>query len=332
MQPFEQLEHDFGEWSGFEPGQMVACASGTAALHLALEALDLPFGEVLVPEFTMIACARAVTMAGLQPVFVDCGDDLNLNLELFHSSISLQTVAAMPVHVYGRRCNMEEVTRLARKYRFVVIEDLAEAHGVVPHADSAAAAWSFYRNKIIAGEEGGMIAFRKREHANKARELRSLGFSSSHDFLHVPRGINARMSNVHAELILQSLKDAKENLERRALIEHWYDERIPSRCRMPKRDVCWVYDVRIENADTGRIVDRLNSSGISARLGFKPMSMQPEYKRNYKNLKAYRASWQIIYLPVNPSMSKEDVGQVCSNLLRVVYLQQHPHLKSTASI
>ncbi len=335
MQPFEQLEHEFEEWTG-NPNT-VACSSGTSALHLALEALELPYGEVIVPEFTMIACARAVTMAGLQPVFVDCTDSLLMDLELLHAAVNRDTVAVMPVHIYGRRCNMDEITRLSHKHRFAVIEDLAEAHGVMPHADSAAACWSFYSNKIIAGEEGGMVAFRKQEHADKARQLRSLGFTSSHNFLHVPRGVNARMSDANAGLILKSLRNVKQNLAKRAQVEELYNQQIPRRWQMPERDVCWVYDVRLRGIDASDVVQKLNQMGFAARLGFKPMSMQPEYRGPYKHLEAYKASKEVLYLPVKPAMPKDidaqhtHAVQMCSNLRRIVRLQGRPHLLPVTS-
>lgn len=83
MESYEKLEIVFSEFNQLDPKGMVACSSGTAALHLALEALELPReSDVIVPDFTMIACARSVSMAGLEPVFVDCEDKLLIDLAI----------------------------------------------------------------------------------------------------------------------------------------------------------------------------------------------------------------------------------------------------------
>lgn len=80
LEPYQLLERRWAEFNGLDPAGMVACSSGTAALHLALEAL--PVERVFLPDLTMVACARAVVMAGLEPVFVDCDERLLMDLDL----------------------------------------------------------------------------------------------------------------------------------------------------------------------------------------------------------------------------------------------------------
>ena len=306
MQAFEKLEQEWGKWA--QVSNVVACSSGTSALHLALEAFRFPLGsEVIVPEFTMIACARAVTLAGLVPVFVDCGDDLLINPDLIEEKITNKTVAIMPVHVYGRRCNMEAISEFTyHPYGLEVFEDLAEGHGIPKHKCSSAACWSFYQNKIVAGEEGGAIAFRYSAYADYARELRSVGFTKDHNFLHHPRGFNARLSNANSELILKSLRVANQNIWKRKEVESWYMS-LDDWQTGGWRDAVWVYDVRIPNVDIEAVVRKCNEQGVAARCGFKPMSMQPEYREDFwEHLNAYRLSQEILYLPVYPDMTQED--------------------------
>ena len=155
---FEQLEEKWGEFIG-NPN-VVVCSSGTSALHLALEtlrAVDLKtFWEcrdVIVPDFTMIACARAVTLSGARPIFVDCQrENLLIDVDKMKKAITPGSII-MPAHVYGRRCNMPFISSMAAEHSCKVVEDMAEIHGVDPSPFSDAACWSFYRNKIIAGEE-----------------------------------------------------------------------------------------------------------------------------------------------------------------------------------
>jgi len=319
VEAYERLEREFGQWIG-NPNT-VACSSGTAALHLALESLKLPPGSrVAVPEFTMVACARAVTLAGFTPWFVDCREDLLMDPELLQRA-PRQVKAVMPVHVYGRRCSMDRIHKVAQDRKWAVVEDLAEAHGVQPHPQTDAACWSFYKNKIVAGEEGGMIAFRDPHAACRARKLRSLGFTDAHDFLHIPRGHNYRLANCLALLVLESLLRVDENLVRRRCLTYLYDSLIPEAWRMPPRDVDWVYDLRIPGMTTDqqdRIVYSLNAAGVAARHAFKPMSHQREFRGYWHHLVATRMAREVIYLPVDPHLTEEDVRRAVDLLLAAV--------------
>lgn len=266
MEPYLQLEQSFGEWAGVR--NVVACSSGTAALHLALEALDLPRpSRVAVPDFCMVAVARAVRLAGHEPVFVDVGEDCLLDVDMVPD-----VECTVLVHTYGRRCRYV--------HRGFVVEDLAEAHGIRPWHSSDAACWSFYRNKVIAGEEGGAVSFASHAAASRARQLRCLGFTEAHDFEHVPRGHNYRLANCLAELVLRSMDRYAANLASRLAAENLYDELIPERWRMPARRVPWVYDVRLRGMSRDQqndLVAKLKANGVAARHGFKPLRLQAEF-------------------------------------------------------
>ena len=284
-------------------------ASGTSALHIACEVLAqlngmTPSGqhEMIIPEFTMVACPRAAAMAGFVPTFRDCHDNLLMKQE------DPKGTPVMVVHVYGRK---DDTTRYQMS-QDLVIEDLAEAHGINPHPNSFAGCWSFYKNKQIHGEEGGMIAFKDKEAAALARQLRSLGFDSNHNYMHVPRGINARMSNLLAEPILHSLSIINQVNEIRATQSVKYDALLPAAWRMPARDVHWVHDIRIPGLTSDPqdyIVKECRRRGLEARHGFKPMSSQPEFhggvRQNFLN--AFRLSQEVIYLPLGESLSLRDI-------------------------
>jgi dTDP-4-amino-4,6-dideoxygalactose transaminase len=187
---------------------------------------------------------------------------------------------------------------------------LAEAHGVAPHPDTEAACWSFYRNKIVCGEEGGAASF-NRDVANLAalaRRLRCHGFTEEHDFWHSPGGHNYRLANSLAAIIIDSLRSSRPRLEARRRAEAAYDRLCPDAWRMPPRDAPWVYDLRVPGmtrARQDRVVRSLNEAGVGARHGFKPLSQQPEYRplRRGTGPVADRASGEVIYLPINPGGS-----------------------------
>jgi perosamine synthetase len=323
MRPHEQLEQELGDWAGYPAENVVVCSSGTAALHLALEAFRLPPGsEVLVPDFTMIACPRAVSLAGLTPVFVDCGryDDLLMDWFLAGTAITENTRAVMPVHVYGRRSGVP--ADAFRRYGLRIVEDLAEAHGVKPHPDTDAACWSFYRNKIVCGEEGGAVAFKDVYHADVARMLRNLGFTEAHDFTHRPRGMNYRLADSLASLVLSSLERFDANLAWRRDAEAVYDAECPDGWRMPPRDVPWIFDLKIPmtRVTQGRVVTALKKEGVEARHGFVPMSEQEEYRscRVVGDGNAARLSPQIIYLPLTSGLTWSDARKAFDIVREVV--------------
>ncbi len=321
MESYERLEKNFGEWQGCNNPNTVACSSGTAALHLAIEALGLPLGsEIAIPDYTMVACARAVTLAGMVPVFVDCLNALLMDVSLL-SAYCGNVKTVMAVHIYGRRCDMRTIHKFASGVGIPVIEDMAEIHGLAPHPKTAAACWSFYRNKQIHGEEGGMVTFKDPTHAAKARCLRSLGFTPEHDFNHVPRGHNYRLANCLAELIDDSLDQVEINLVKRRHIEGWYNRYLRDYLKMPSRDSVWVYDVRINSKLVPKVIARLNQEGIAARHGFRPMSTQEEYKNCrlvQRNNVARSISQEIMYLPVNENMTEVEVKRICETFIALL--------------
>ena len=314
--PYELLEEELVAWTGMD--HMVACSSGTAALHLALESLELPpCSEVIVPDFTMVAVPRAVRMAGLEPVFVDCDESLNLNVNQADGAVTEKTKAILAVHTYGRRCDMDRIHAIAAAHALYVIEDMAELHGVSPDPNTDLACWSFYRNKVVHGEEGGAVGTWRSSRARVMRELRSLGFNDKHDYFHRPRGHNYRLANSLASLIRASLGHVQDSLKLRRMRESWYDEFCPPQWKMPARDSVWVYDLRIPGlkwCDQEKLVALLNKQGIAARQGFKPMSMQKEFEQCKVFGSVRRASNETLYLPTDPGVG---YNQVATTMLMV---------------
>jgi perosamine synthetase len=295
-----RLEAEWATSNSTEKDCMVACSSGTAALHLAFEALQLRRGgEVLMCDFNMVACPRAAVMAGLQPRFVDCRSDLCIDVDKLEAALTDDTVAILATHIYGRRCNMDRIHDMVSGRSIAVVEDLAEAHGVRPHEYTDAACWSFYRNKIVAGEEGGAVAFYSPREADLARQLRCLGFTDKHDYDHVPRGHNYRLADCLAQKVRTSLASYLDNAKWREKCVQAYIAATPFYWLMGPRSANWVYDFRIPGLlNIDEVVSELQKV-IPARHGFKPMSTQREFI-NLRHVRenAYLASREVIYLPL----------------------------------
>ncbi|GAA2977868.1 DegT/DnrJ/EryC1/StrS family aminotransferase [Streptomyces fulvorobeus] len=309
----KKFETAFAAYNGSTHG--VACSSGTTALTLALRALGVgPGDEVIVPEFTMIASAWAVSYTGATPVFVDCGDDLNIDVSHIEEKITPRTKAIMPVHVYGRRCDMDPIMDLAHQYGLRVVEDSAEAHGVRPVADIAC--FSLFANKIITAGEGGICLTDDPYLAEQMAHLRAMAFTKDHSFLHKKLAYNFRMTSMQAAVALAQTEQLDSILATRREIERRYDEGlsgIDGITLMPPRDVLWMYDLRAERRD--ELMDFLRDEGVETRLFFKPMSRQPGYLDPvWPSLNASRFSEDGFYLPTHTGLTEDDqefiVGKV----------------------
>lgn len=308
-----RFEEAFARYNGVAHG--VACSSGTAALTLALRALNVgPGDEVIVPEFTMIASAWAVTYTGATPVFVDCGDDLNIDVTKIEAAITPRTRVIMPVHVYGRRCDMDQIMELAYQYNLRVVEDSAEAHGVKPVGDIAC--FSLFANKIITSGEGGVCLTDDPVLAGQLAHLRAMAFTSDHSFLHKKLAYNYRMTAMQAAVALAQTERLDDILARRAQIEKRYDDALrgtPGLTLMPPRDVLWMYDVRAERREELRA--HLADRGIETRLFFKPMSRQPGYlDERWPALNATRFSEDGLYLPTYTSLTDTDIDVIAAEV------------------
>lgn len=272
---YKTFEKEFAKY--VKQKHAVSCNSGTSALHLGLLALGIGKGdEVIVPDFTMAACGFAVSYTGAKPVFVDCDDTLNIDVSLIEKAITKRTKAIMPVHIYGRLCNMKEIIRIAKKHKLKVIEDASEAHGAVFNSKADITCFSLYKNKIIHAEEGGVCTTNSKKYADKINYFKNMAFGKRHDYFHLHIGFNYRMPDSQAKLALQSLKNVNRELARRRAYEAIYSHIFKG---LGKRDVVWVFDY------IGRPAE-----GFNTRPFFKPLSSMPMWGGKCKSPKALHYS------------------------------------------
>ena len=289
-----EFETAWANRNGYKYG--VACNSGTNALFLALKSLGIGKGdEVILPEFTMIATAWAVTYTGAKPVFVDCKDDLTIDIDKI--VITKKTKAIIPVPIYGRE--YEKFTAPVP-----IVEDMAEAHGLQPHGKIAC--YSFYKNKIIETQEGGMCLTNSKKLADEMRLLANMYFDKKRTLIHPKIGYNFRMTPMQAQYGLKQVLCFDKILKRRKQIEMWYDEVVPEEMKMPPRDVLWMYDIQTDRQEELKRYLK----DYEVRYFFKPMSMQPMYLGEYKHLKAYKWSKKGLYLPTYPKITKKEIQKI----------------------
>jgi len=298
----------------------IAVSSGTAALHLAIRALNLgPGDEVILPSFTFIAVANALVYERATPIFVDIDPvTLNITAACVEAAITPRTRAIVIVHTFGIPAEMDALLALAQLHNLLVIEDACEAIGATYNHQLAGtfghiSVFAFYPNKQITTGEGGMILTRDAPLARRVRALRNQGRYPSSDWLqHTEIGYNYRISELACALGIVQLRRLPEILTQRAEVAQRYDTLLAGigeiECPplyLPNRTNSWfVYVIRVADhlpancRDT--IVEALQSSGIGCARYFAPIHRQPAY--------AHHTSAQAARLPVTESIGQRTIA------------------------
>jgi perosamine synthetase len=314
----------------------VACSSGTTALHLVLATLGLgPGDEVIIPTFTMIATANVVSWTGATPVLVDAEPQTwNMDPSAVEAKITDRTKAIIVVHTYGHPADMTALTESARRHRLVVVEDAAEAHGAQYQGRpvgslGAAAAFSFYGNKIVTTGEGGMVTTNDEALGRLARRLRDHAFSEERHFWHEYLGFSYRMTNLQAAVGLAQTERLDDLIRTRRVNRSRYEERLRAvrglRLPLERPDVnnaFWMYGIVVED-DFGCTRDELREhlarEGIETRTFFVPIHLQPVYYRAYRG-QAYPVAEALcrkgMYLPSGGMLSDAEIDTVAEAIVR----------------
>lgn len=314
-----RFEEDFARYLGV--GFATTTTNGTAALHLAIAALNIgPGDEVIVPDLTIISCALAVVYTGATPVFVDVEAATGtIDPKKIEAKITKRTKAIMVVHLYGHPADMDPIMVIARKYRIPVIEDAAEAHGAQYKGKKCGsigdvACFSFYANKIVTTGEGGMLVTNNKQLYEKAKLLKNLAHSPKRRFWHVSIGFNYRMTNLQAALGVAQLEKIDEYIRKKQWMAEEYNKRlgdIPS-LELPRqmpwaKSVWWMYAVRAKDKKTVR--QRLFEKGVDTRDFFYPLHRQPVLTRYASG--SYPVSDDLsrrgFYLPSGLAISKKQI-------------------------
>lgn len=270
----------------------VAVCNGTAALEDAVLALNLKKGsEVILPDFTIISCVQAIVKAGLIPVPVDCRPDTwNIDVEKIEERITNKTKAIMVVHIYGLPVDMQPVYDLANKYRLIIIEDAAEAHGLTYNGRQCGglgdiSIFSFFPNKHITSGEGGMVITDNEDYFKRAMDIRNLFFDSERKYIHSEFGSNFRMTNIQAAIGLAQLEKIEQTVIKKREIGRIYQEafcglrdlQLPVDRLSYAENIYWVFGMVTKDpslsADT--VMQKLSEKGIATRHFFYPIHKQP---------------------------------------------------------
>ncbi len=315
----------------------VSVSNGTAALQLAVSALDLPpRGEVILPSFTIVSCLEAVLRNGLRPVLVDCDPwTYCMDIDEVKRTITAETVAIMAVHIYGHPVNMGRLLALAEEHGLRVIEDAAEAHGAECFLEEEwqrcgsfgdVSTFSFYANKNICCGEGGMVLTNDDDIATRLRQRRNLCFGEKERFRHEDRGWNFRMTNLQAAIGCAQLEQIDSFVERKRSVAALYNEGLAGLpLRLPHveqwaRSSVWMYGIVVGKTvpfDASEVASRMQSHDIQTRPFFRGMHEQPVYRRMglFHNGAFPNTEWisrRGLYLPSGQAITDSQISYVIS--------------------
>jgi len=323
----KKLERNFANFLGVR--HAFGVSSGTAALHLALRALNIRAEDEILPVFVDITSLS----------------DFNMSCDDLEKRITRRTKAIMVVHYGGYLADMERIKRIAKKHDLFVIEDAAHAIGAKFRSKMAGGigdigCFSFFSNKNMATGEGGMIVTNNGKFAEKIRLLRSHGMTSmtwdrhkghAHSYDVTELGYNYRMTEINAALGIEQLRKLKSsNRKRRALIKTYVENLKETKgLSIPfltySRDSAFHLFPILLDKDVHRekFMNFLKRERIQTSIHYPPIHKFSYYQ---KNLRASRNRLPLteyvgrreVTLPLHPLLKKEDILFVCDRIKRIL--------------
>lgn len=312
----------------------LAVTNGTAALHLALLAIDIqPNDLVIVPALTYVATANAVRYCGAIPIICDVDPKTwCLNPESVERAVDEcggNIKAIIAVHLYGVPCDMFALRDICNKHGLLLIEDAAQALGAEYHnrrvgSLSDIAAFSLFANKIITTGEGGMITAHSSVYMMRANYLRGQCQDRAGQYFHSEVGYNYRMTNIQAAIGLAQLEQIYQLIAGRERVRRYYDEAFDGVFETQSYPsdtfpICWMYSVLVpEGVSRDGVIQQLEKDGIETRPIFTPLDQLPMYLSSTPCPLADRIARRGINLPTHPDVTKDDIAYVVEHVRSAV--------------
>jgi dTDP-4-amino-4,6-dideoxygalactose transaminase len=325
----EEFEREFADYCGV--AEAVGTDSGLSALELALRAARIgPGDEVITQANTFIATVGAILAVGARPVLVDCDAEGVIDSEAVAAAITPRTKAIMPVHLFGRICDIDAIDAIARKAGVMVIEDACQAHGAVWRGRRAgsfgiSAAFSFYPAKNLgAYGDGGILVTQSAEIAARARSLRNYGQRTKYEHVDLP--LNRRLDTLQAAVLRVKLPHLDEWNTRRAYLADAYREHLEGLpIGLPAapdagRHVYHLFVITADDRDALR--QDLAEQGIETGIHYPiPVHRQPVMQGLLTNgessfPQAEQLAARSLSLPMYPELPLEHVERVADAIRR----------------
>jgi perosamine synthetase len=337
--PFvKRFEDEMADYVGRK--YATTCSSGTAALDIAVSALNLKKeDEVIMPSSTIISCAQALTNKGIKPVLVDSNlKTFNMNVEEIEKKITPKTKAIMMVHIFGLTVDIDPILKIAKQYNLKVIEDAAQAIGQTYKNKQCGSfgdisIFSFYPNKHITTGEGGMVLCDDEVLDERAKSFRNLCFGEDR-FIHHEIGYNYRMTNMQAALGVAQLEQIETIVKKKRWVGDIYNEHLKGikAINLPivKTDYCqniyWVYAITLKDdcqKTAKEIMQKLGDLKIGTRPFFYPMHKQPVFNKmglflDDKLPNSERLYQKGFYVPSGLGLTEAEIIEVSNTLNEIL--------------
>ncbi len=348
----QKFEKKFASFIGAK--HAIACSSGTASLHLALKAINVAKGDlVIVPDLTFIASINAIKYVNADPILIDA-DFSNWQIDLkalqefldnkcfvknkkcIHKETGKKISAIIVVHILGYANNLDKIKKLSKEFMLPIIEDAAEALGTKYNKKlvgtiGAIGCFSFNGNKLITTGSGGMVVTNNQKYANIMRHLSQQAKLKGDDYLHSEIGFNYRMSNIQASLGIAQLLDIKSRITKKKKIFSVYKKAFSCKSFLflpteisKANSSYWLTTVRINKKIIKKeikvIIEELSHAGIETRRLWQPMHLSKPHKSSIyvgdKNSeKIYNSS---ISLPSSVGLTTRQQEKVIKVFLKTI--------------
>jgi perosamine synthetase len=315
-----RFEKDFSE--DVEGCEAIAVNSGTSALHLMLLGAGIGTGdEIIVPSFSFAATANAVSLTGATPIFADIELDYYcIDVENLEKLITPKTKGIMVVHLFGHPANMRRVQQIADKYKILVFEDAAQAHGasindVKVGTFGLAAAFSFYATKNVTSGEGGMVTTADPALARRVKLLRNQGMEKR--YMNEIVGLNNRLSDLHAAIGVAHLKKLSRNTKQRIKNAEYYNKHLKY-VILPKVmtgavHVYHQYTIRVVNRE--EVTTALTQSGIEFGIYYPtPIHQLESFKSSQVLPNTSLMAEHCLSIPIHPRLKRRELRVIVETI------------------
>ncbi len=316
----------------------VSVANGTCGLHLAVKAMDLKDGdEVITTPFSFVASSNCLLYENVKPVFVDIEEEtFNIDSKKIERAITKKTKGILVVHIFGQSAQMDEIIRIADKYKLKIIEDSCESLGAAFKGKSTGTmgnigVFAFYPNKQMTTGEGGMIVTDNHDIYNLCKSLRNQGRMVNDKWLkHNYLGYNYRLTEMQAILGISQLKKLNWMIDQKRKIVELYNQHLSNTegVILPKignnRTHSWfVYVIRIKK-NRNIVIEKLIKEGIQTRPYMPTIHLQPFMKKRFSFQNgdfpiAEKVSSQTLALPLYIGLGKKDIIYITQNIKKAIY-------------
>lgn len=309
--------------------------NGHLALENAIAIHNLPKGgEVITTPFTFASTTHAIVRSGLVPVFCDINEnDYTIDTSKIEELITDNTVAILPVHVYGSICNVDEIDRIAKKYGLKVIYDAAHAFGVKYRGKSVSnfgdtSMFSFHATKVFNTIEGGCICFSDSTWVMRLNDMKNFGIHGPESVEYI--GGNAKMNEFQAAMGICNLRHIDTEIrKRKKIVEHYRKrlggvEGIKILAEQSDVDSNYAYFPVVFDGykyTRNEVFEILEKSGIKARKYFYPLTNSFGCYRNYSTAGAEKTpiaqhiALRVLTLPLYADLEIYDVNRICDLIL-----------------